>query len=157
MINFLKKQKNILKLKQSGFAMLFSVLLVSLILTIALSISNITLKQTILSSLAKDSQVAFYQADAGIECGLYQDSLGLFPIGSAPIEKFYCGQDYMALGSDSYQDHYVFYTSNNNGNEPCYSILVDKTDSNITKIQSRGYNRCSTSPRQVERALEVTY
>jgi len=74
--------KNILKLKKAcpaklqrsgGFAMLFTVLVVSIMLAIGLGISDITYKQTLLSSLANDSQLAFYQADSGVECGMYYD------------------------------------------------------------------------------------
>lgn len=156
MINFYKKQK--------GFAMLFTVLLVSLILTIAISISNITLKQTILSSLAKDSQIAFYQADAGMECGLYQDNLGNYPKGSTKDivpQSFLCGENSMSIDlSSSKDDYFVFYEDILNQNGQCFSVVFDKRDiagDNLSIIQSRGYNRCSTNPRQVERALQVTY
>ena len=157
------KQFSKLKYDQTGFAMLFTVLLVSLILTIALSISNITLKQTLLSSLAKDSQVAFYQADAGVECGMYQDAeLKNYPRGSTVKDvpnQFYCGDNLMAMDmKNSYDDYYVFYEDVVDSGQPCYSIVIDKVfDPSLSKVQARGYNRCSISPRQVERALELTY
>ena len=48
---------------KKGFAMLFTVLLVTLVLSIGLSISNIAFKQSILSGLSKDSQISFYAED----------------------------------------------------------------------------------------------
>ena len=149
--------------EQAGFAMLFTVLLVSLILTIALSISDLTLKQTLLSSLAKDSQIAFYQADAGVECGMYQDiTLGNFPLGKSPAQvpnQFYCGENSMTMDlSSSLNDYFVFKEDLAGTASPCFSIVFDKvTTPGSNKVQTRGYNRCSVSPRQVERALEVSY
>jgi hypothetical protein len=143
-----------------GFAMLFTVLIVSLILSIALGISNITFKQTILSGLAKDSQIALYQADTGVECGMYYDTLlpALFPIGTDPAkapDMFYCGNTPMVRDdAQSYTD-YIVYRPKVDGRVPCTMIIFDKTKEN--KVQSRGYNICDSHPRQVERALEVTY
>ena len=43
----------------------------SLLLSIGISIYNITLKELILSSYGRNSQFAFYAADTGLECALY--------------------------------------------------------------------------------------
>src|SRR5688572_20777703 len=59
--------------EKKGFALLFTVLIVTLLLSVSLGISNMTFKQTILSNLAKDSLVAFYDADGALDCGLYYD------------------------------------------------------------------------------------
>lgn len=148
----------------TGFAMLFTVLLVSLILSIGLAISNITLKQTILSALAKDSQSAFYQADAGIECGMYQDTtLENYPRGSDTGDvpaQFYCGDRLMTMDvSASDTDYFVFTEDAVIGTtNPCLAIVFDKVyDPVESKVQARGYNRCDETPRQVERALEIRY
>jgi hypothetical protein len=149
---------------QSGFAMLFTVLIVTLVLSIALGISNLSFKQTILSSLAKDSQISFYEADTAVECGLYYDTvLELFPIGTdagtAPGD-LQCGNDNFYLDTDVTFTDYIFYTQKEivGTPVPCSSLLFDKSTSLGTSIiQGRGYNICNTSPRQVERALEVRY
>lgn len=67
MIKF-DKQKN-----NQGFALLFSVLLSSLLLAIGLSIFNITLKELALSTATARSVNALYAADSGRECALYWD------------------------------------------------------------------------------------
>lgn len=57
-----------------GFAMLFSVLISSLLVVIGLSIFNLTLKELTISTAARESQAAFYAAHAGLECALYWDN-----------------------------------------------------------------------------------
>lgn len=149
--------------KRKGFAMLFTVLVITLILSIAISISNLTFKQTILSSLAKDSQISFYEADTAVECGLYYDtSANLFPLGtdtsSAPggIE---CGDDkFLFLPTESYTDYLVYAQQVLDSSKPCASIVFDKaTTPGFSLVSGRGYNICTPSPRQVERLLEVRY
>jgi hypothetical protein len=144
---------------RSGFAMLFTVLVMTLILSMALGISNITFKQTVLSSLAKDSQIAFYQADAGIECALYYDLNvtthsfnGINPIPP----QIRCGNVMLGYSGLSEANYYVYTSAAGAG--PCIaSVSVDKRDPTVVIVQARGNNVCQTNPRQVERALEVTY
>ena len=62
-INYKKNIRNHL-----GFVILYAVLLVSIILAISLSLFNITLKQLVLSLVARDSQVAFFAADNARNC-----------------------------------------------------------------------------------------
>ena len=70
MIN-MKKNFNIKKTK--GFTLLFAVIISSLLLSIGVAILDLALKQFSLSSTGKNSQVAFYAADNGLECGLFWD------------------------------------------------------------------------------------
>ncbi len=58
---------------KKGFTVLFAVLISSILLSIGIAILDLTLKQFTLSSVSKDSQVAFYAADTGQECGMYWD------------------------------------------------------------------------------------
>src|SRR5581483_9987816 len=60
-----------------GFAMLFAVLVASLLLAIGISIFNLTVKELILSSSGRESQFAFYAADTGAECAIYWDFKGV--------------------------------------------------------------------------------
>jgi len=156
---------------QSGFAMLFTVLLVSLILSIAVSISNLTLKQAVLSNLAKDSGIAFYQADAAVECAMYQEINGKYPYGKNPSEvpsSFMCGKTTMVIDtgnpvtSASDRDYFVFNQQDPDGSKPCYSIVFDKTKAleqpnGYSRVLGSGRNICRASSRQVERSLEVKY
>ncbi len=152
--------------KQSGFAMLFTVLIVSLILTIAVSISNLTLRQAILSNLAKDSQAAFAQADAAVECGMYEDTyLGKFPVGTLVANapgSISCGDKTLVLSPRSADDYLVYVfnidDSQYQPNKPCFSITFDKTNATqYSRVLGTGSNICADSQRRVERALEVKY
>ncbi len=58
---------------QSGFVILFTVILTSIILLMALGIASVSYKEIELSLNARDSHLAFFAADTGLECGLYYD------------------------------------------------------------------------------------
>ncbi len=58
--------------KNSGFALLMTLLVVSVIITVGLTILDVTIKQVRLSANAKDSETAFHAANAGLECAQYQ-------------------------------------------------------------------------------------
>jgi hypothetical protein len=61
------------KIHTQGFVILFSMLISSLILLIASGVFNLVQKELILSSYARESQFAFYSADAALECALFWD------------------------------------------------------------------------------------
>ena len=58
---------------KKGFAILYAVLMTSVILTVSLGLLNITLKQIILSSVVKESQAAYYTALSSFRCALRND------------------------------------------------------------------------------------
>jgi hypothetical protein len=152
---------------QKGFALLYTVLVVTLILTIAISISNVSYRQGLLSSLARDSQTAFYQADSGMECALYFDLMqNGFPAGnpSTPLPSVTCAGQMLSLRVNTYDPvdgNYFQYDADSSvmGTNPCFSFTVSKDLSVPSKvvIQSRGLNTCQAGPRQVERGVEVNY
>lgn len=61
-----KKQKS-----KSGFALLFSILLASFLISLGISIFSISLKQIQISTSLRDSQSAYYAAESALECALY--------------------------------------------------------------------------------------
>ena len=61
------------KFKQSGFVILYAVILVSIVLTISLSIFNIVYRQLVLSSTVRDSQFSLFAADSIFDCVKYWD------------------------------------------------------------------------------------
>jgi hypothetical protein len=160
--------RNFLTQSKAGFSMLFTVLVISIILTIGLGIADTTFRETILSSTASDSQLAFYQADSGVECGLYWDGKGQFmnsttintpddPNGTAP-SQLTCGDNTVALDIPDSRTGYLIYKENVSDNTPCYAITFDDdTDPTVNTVSSRGYSTCSTTPRQVERGLSVSF
>lgn len=59
------------KNQQSGFALLMTLLVVSVIISIGLSVLDLSVKQIRLSTNARESEVAFHAANAGMECARY--------------------------------------------------------------------------------------
>lgn len=158
---FLKTKKN------SGYAILFTMLIASAISVITAGITNMVYKQILLSSLAKSSQSAFYQADTGAECAMYADFIltannpSLFINGGS----FDCGLsslDVIPNGSNSYEIIPVNPSSNN----PCFRIYAewqnitdaDGVITTETNISSKGYNICNlNNSKVVEREVNIRY
>jgi Tfp pilus assembly protein PilX len=59
------------KKKQSGFALLVSLIVVGAVLSIGLVIIDLSIKQVRLAATTKDSEIAFHAANAGMECARY--------------------------------------------------------------------------------------
>jgi len=140
--------------------MLFTVIIISAISVITAGLVNATYKQLILSSLAKDSQIAFYQADTATECALYVDRVdtGLLESGG----DFTCGNFLLkVIASGIDKDYQIEPDVIKEFVDPCFRIVVTKTSNGEkmdTKITAKGYNICNTdNPRTVERAIEINY
>lgn len=175
--------KNYKNKNQKGYAILFTVVIVSAISVITAGLSNAAYKQLILSSLAKDSQTAFYEADTASDCALYADQVEYngFLLGD-PITNpsiFYdlnntwnCGGTDLtitATGGDL-KNGYILNPPLNvqNSNDPCFRIQVDKetvTDPDDptgtivnTTVSAKGYNICNTNnSKTVEREIQIKY
>jgi hypothetical protein len=57
--------------KKAGFALLMTLIVVGAVAAIGISVLDLSLKQVQLSTNAKDSEIAFHAANAGMECGRY--------------------------------------------------------------------------------------
>jgi hypothetical protein len=172
MRKFLTKNK-----KQKGYAILFTVVIVSAISVITAGLSNAAYKQLILSSLAKDSQLAFYEADTAGDCALYADLVEypkLFPsdseaspsgIFSTLDSSWSCGGLDLTIvpviaGDPS--SGYSLTPPQEDSSNPCFRIDVTKVpiDNNMMKttITAKGYNICRISNlRTVERKIKITH
>jgi hypothetical protein len=154
--------KTFLKNDNNGYALLFSIIIISVISVITIGLANLSFKQLLLSSSAKYSQVAFYQADMASECALYVDMLDLLVSGSS----FSCGVDSTGnpLSLSIIQDSEGYYiiedTSLYDSNQPCFSIKIGPDEENplLKKIVAKGYSSCKLSdPRTVEREINISY
>src|SRR6056297_3030355 len=56
---------------QSGFALLVSLIVVSVVVSVGLVLLDVTIKQLRLSSNSTDSEIAFHAANAGMECAQF--------------------------------------------------------------------------------------
>lgn len=155
------------KNKTNGYAIMFTVILVSIISLIGIGLSNTTYKQLLLSSGAKDSQLSFYMSDMATECALYVD------INTGNLEAltpFSCGVDkngnpyLLNITSSGSGDDITYYlnppSSMSNSSESCFRISINKNKIGLitTKVRASGYNICNKSGnRTVERTIEVNY
>jgi Tfp pilus assembly protein PilX len=71
--------------QQAGFALLISMLVVGVVISVGLSILDLSIKQVRLSSDARESELAFHAANAGMECARYwrRDEAALVENGQA--------------------------------------------------------------------------
>ena len=161
--NKLKSNSNfILSRKANGFTLLLSLLVVSVILSVSLGIFNIMTKELKLSGIGRESQIAFYAADVGIECFFYWEIKhpGLTNSAFEPAEevtnKISCAGN-NDIGIESLSPYSFNLPLSDNS---CVKIKVVKkyyTDKVVTTVESRGYNvACdSDSPFKVERAIRL--
>ncbi len=155
---------------QQGVAILFSVLLVSIVLTISLSLMNITYKQILLSLLARDSQLAFYTASSAAECTQYYNKHKLRsklgnPFGyfgttvSSPATSVWtlpdtavsvnCGNSTSApeySESGDYQITAFTVVYNDSDRSTCAEVTIKKdTKADLYTITADGYNNYDDS------------
>lgn len=156
-----------------AFTLLIASLIGSILLTLAIFMISIAQKEVLLSTLSRDSQYAFYAADAGAECALFWDFRSGFDPDTATHVPHCSGQvvgeniagisadaSDLVIGGRGYgvPSHMQFEQAGR-----CVIVTITKTQvsgSDRTLIDSRGYNLpCSntTSPRRLERAVEMRY
>ncbi|MBI5005114.1 MAG: hypothetical protein HZC03_00715 [Candidatus Lloydbacteria bacterium] len=136
-----------------GFVLLYAVLVASIALSIGISLYGITLKELLISSSSRDSQLAFYAADAGAECALYWD-VQEKAFSTSTQNSIACASLPMTVGGGTISNFSI--SSFPNG--ACADVIVDKSIFPQTVITSQGYNTCNLNdPRRVERTLRVTY
>lgn len=170
--------------RERGFAMLFAVLTSSVLLSVGLSIFNLTIKELALSSSGRESQAAFYAADSGIECGLYWDIIGQVFATSSDGQTFLGGATCAGQAFTVDEDRFSNFATTTFSFAPtdsvtpaggvCALVTVSKRlDSGTgiirTEVVSRGYNvgydaasgdadKCTIDDDlKVERALKVSY
>ena len=146
--------------KNRGFVLLFAMVLSSIILAVALGVTNIALKEVNFSTSGKDANDAFFAADTGAECALFYDkNLSVtdpFPtsINCADIEISVSDGQFIVLNLGT-------------SNKSCAVVTITKyTDADVpfTSIISKGYNvantgdsNCYPTSKSVERELDVNY
>lgn len=152
---------------EKGVTLYVAIVVTSALLLVSFAIANVTLKQAALASINKDSHIAFFAADSGIECALYWDLKnvgGGSAFATTSTTVINCNGDSnnpanqnIVVGGQATSTFQVTFNP-----EPyCAFVSVNKSYSGSTLntyIESRGYNSCDTSnPRRVERAVRVNY
>ena len=156
-----------LRTSQRGFTLLFAILVSGLLFAMGMAIANLALKEIILSSAGKQSEIAFFAADTGAECALYWDLRRVaFPDhqGPQPAAISCTGSTVTPTVTQASANRATVQFTLDTASY-CAVVTVAKTRSPVaaTVIESRGHNDpdCSGSardnPARVERALRVRY
>lgn len=167
-INLKKNKTCPTKLKRSGgFVILFAVVLSSIILAVALNIVDILLKEVKFSASARDTNNAFFAADTGAECALFNDkSSGVSFLETGGTMVVNCLGIYNSLNClDNVSVPFVgschkwsfTLTGLNSSGKGCAMVSVDKSNPLNTNVISKGYNDCIQTTNKVERVLELNY
>lgn len=160
--------KNKIK-RNKGFVLLFVIILSSIILAITLDIMNISYKEIKFSTSAVDTNNAFFAADTGAECALFNDksTINSFKTGGSGVDCL--GNNSIPLINSSDQIWSFTLSGLGSGGQGCAKVTVDKSglvpnpcgNSSSTCISSKGYNdggsTCTQTPNSVERQLELSY
>jgi hypothetical protein len=145
--------------KNKGYTLLFAVLVSALVLAIGVSILNTSRQELILTAGARNSEYAFYAADTGYECALYNDYNGpgggtLFSTTTPPA-SLSCGTDskgtpvsspvsYTYTSNSGLPTYYDFTFSIPISGNACAFVDVNKVYNSsgfsTTTVSSTGYN-----------------
>lgn len=146
---------------QQGFVILFTILITAVIFTMGLGIYSIAIRQTILSSTAREATQAFYSADAGIECALLAESQEIITLAAGGSSGTVTCNNQSILIDGIGGTVEPFEVTVGAGSETvCASVNVF-TGPAARRLIARGFNEeCPTganNPRLVERDLDITY
>ena len=166
-------------MNNKGYTLLFAILISSIVLTIGVSILNIARKELLLSSGAKESEIAIFEADNGFECAMYWNAQNTFSTTTGNFSDFTSAikcDGYDITVATDWQTGVSEFKLIQSSDEPgslkrCAKVTVTKEYVSVpgisrriiqTTINSRGYNVGDTScegvnPKRVERALEYVY
>lgn len=138
-----------------GFALLISVIFMSVMLTFGLALGSLAYKQQILASNGVESQYAFYAADAALECLLYADQQqNLFTL---PASQPGAAPSMNCDGSAPFSSSIVSYNAgvkwvittrlSLDGGKRCADAVIYKPapGSGTTYLFSQGYNVSCTN------------
>jgi Tfp pilus assembly protein PilX len=150
--------------KEKGITLFVAILITGTLLLISVAIVSLAVKEAFLSSTYRDSQYAFYAADTGAECAIYWDVNNPNNVSAFATSTQDSMRTISCLGNSMLPTRVVsggYGTSTfhiNYQSEPyCADVLVSKNADGTTKIESLGYNNCTSNPRRVQRAVRVTY
>jgi Tfp pilus assembly protein PilX len=143
-----------------GMVLVLSIIMLSMILSTSLGIFYIVFSGLRLAGTSRESQLAYYAADAGVECALYTDFRGdsSFGTSTAPSVASDClNVSNVQSLSGAYLNGATFNVEYGNGS--CSEVMVDKVSkSPQTVITSVGRNSCAPSAvNRVNRSIEVKY
>ncbi len=146
-----------------GFTLIIAVIVSSVVVSVGLTLLDITYKQITLASSATQSQYAFYNADTTLECALYWDQKFAAFDYTTPLDREDISCNNMPV------TNFISYvlvagTRRTEFAIPCTSygtlgyVTIDKTTTNQTVILANGFNTCEADDlRRIQRGLKAVY
>lgn len=155
--------------RQAGFTLLLAALVSSVVLSLGAAIYQLAVKELVLSSLGRDSQLAFYAADTGAECALYWDVRHDYFATSAPAtvtppNPRCAGVSFTTTGRSASYPYTMSFQIEPAGY--CTDVTVTKeidsgTGNLRTVIHADGYSAScanyTTSVRSLQRSVELRF
>ena len=144
---------------------MFSVIVSSLLLTIALSVLNTAMKELNFTISARSTGNSLFAADSGIECALGNDKSEstVFAKNNMGIKTINCNRNEInVIGEYPVFGFNVVGLGDDGQSCALVSVLKDPEDS-ITKVVSKGYNLGGNNNcdqlglNSTERVIEVNY
>ena len=142
----------------SGFALLMTLVVVGVVLSVGMSILDLSIKQVRLSTNSKESEIAFHAANAGMECARYWrrelegemeagDNLDLDCFGqpsiTVPKESIWPGSAGESGDGDAFLYKYQFTWGSGDG------IRCTKVDNLVISADSIGAGKTVTNMRDI--------
>lgn len=137
-------------MKKRGITLLLSVFVSSLSLTLGVGIFTLLFSEIEFSGTAKESLLAFYASDAGIECALFWD-IQRNAFATSSTSSITCDGDTFTVGGPGGFSRFTIPFDDGS----CATVEVTK--SITTLIESQGKNICAESSKTVQRGLRVNY
>lgn len=138
--------------QKRGITFLLAIIISSLALSLGLGIAFVLMEELKLSSSNKDSFIAFFAADSGMDCALYWDLKRNF-FSTTTANTIICNNQSFGVGGAP-SSQFLLGLGNN-----CSKVTVSKIGVR-TIITALGQNiscGAASGPRTVQRGIEVTY
>jgi len=140
-------------MQNKGFTLLLSLLVISVVLSVSLGISNIIFKQIKVARVKSNSLKAFYTADAGLECVFYWDFIE-GPFSTTTQNDISCSEQPLSVNFAGGNASFNFFPS---GGDACVTVNITKNDvTKRTTFRSTGLNPCSGSEYRARYSLQAS-
>jgi hypothetical protein len=148
--------------KNRAFVILFAVTLSAILLSIALGVANIALKEIKFGTSAKDTNEAFFAADSGAECAVFNDKSTGNSFTSGGLGNIQCLGSTVRL-TGAYPVWSFILSGLGSQAQGCAKVTVDKSKA-LVVVVSKGYNNggdvpesCTQGSNSIERQIELKY
>src|SRR3989344_3573515 len=135
---------------KKGITLLLAVFVSSLALTLGFGIFTLLFSELEFSGTSKESLIAFYAADSGIECAIFWD-IERNAFATSSTSSITCDGDTFTVGGVSGFSRFTIPFSDGS----CATVEVTKGANTV--VESQGKNICVNSSKTVQRGLRVNY